>query len=200
MAQQHRRRKYWVDIRMQGPFLLKIGAVWTGGILLLCLLLYFLADEELGRSFYSVHLRIRNTWEILLPAVLVSGGISFLATIGVTVLVAVRESHRLGGPVFKFTRLFRELEEGSFDPGFHFREGDLLAPLGESYRVALESNRKRMAEMQSLGRNVEASLSGLRETIGSREDLPWENTRLTESLEQVTRLRKMLDSFHLGTK
>lgn len=197
---QRRRRSYVVDIRSQGPFLLKIGAVWTGGIILLCLLLYFLADEELGKSFYSVHLRIRNTWEILFPAVLVSGGISFLATIGATVLVAVRESHRLGGPIFKFTRLFRELAEGSFESEFRFREGDLLAPLGESYREALKANRKRMAEMQSLGRNAEASLSALQETIGSRDDLSREMTRLNESLEQVTRLRKMLDSFHMGTK
>lgn len=193
-----RRRRYWIDIRTQGPFLLKVGSVWTGGVLLLCLLLYFLADEELGRSFYSVHLRIRNTWQILLPAVVTSGGVSFLLTIGATVWLAMRESHRLGGPVFKFKRLFRQLEEGSFDPDFHLREGDMLIEMGESYRSALTANRDRIASVQELSRKAEAALGNVQARLGSRGLPPEETALLAESLELVTGVRKALKTFHVG--
>jgi len=197
---QRRRRRYWIDLRTQGPFLLRLGAIWTAGLLLLCVLLYYLSDEELGRSFYSVHLRIRNSWEILLPAVLLSGGISSLVTIGLTMLFAVRESHRLGGPVFKFTRLFRELKEGSFDPEFRFRKGDLLAPLGDSYRDALEANRDRIRDLRSLARKAESSLSLLGESSGTTERDPSERRLLDDATEQISRVRKLLDAYSLGIR
>jgi hypothetical protein len=192
------RRAYLIDFRTQGPFILKIASVWTGGILLLALLLYFLADEELGRSFYSVHLRIRNTWRILLPAVAVSGGISFLLTIGATVWLSIRESHRLGGPVFKFTRLFRELEGGSFESGFAFRKGDLLVPLGESYRAALAANRDRIAAIRDLSRKAEASLETARTAMGARSLSPEEIALLDDAAVLVASVRSELQSFHLG--
>lgn len=195
-----RRRSYWIDIRTQGPFLLKVGSVWTGGVVLLCLLLYFLSDEELGRSFYSVHLRVRNTWEILLPAVIASGGVSFLLTIGATVWLAMRESHRLGGPVFKFKRLFRQLEEGSFDPEFHLRKGDLLVEMGESYRAALSANRERIASVQELSRRAEAALENVQSRLGPH-GLPAEDAALlAESLELVAGVRKALKAFDVGVR
>jgi sensor histidine kinase YesM len=194
------RRRYWIDRKIQGPFLLKMGSVWTGGLLLLCLLLYYFADEELGRSFYSVHLRLRNTWQILLPAVVLSGGISFLITIGVTILVAVRESHRLGGPIYKFTKLFRELESGSFETDFRFRKGDLLIKMGESYRAALEANRERIREMQTLGRQAEANLEILRENVLPGALPSEERKLLDDSLRHVSQLRHILGSFHLETR
>ncbi len=193
------RRAYLIDFRTQGPFILKIGSVWTGGILLLALLLYLLADEELGRSFYSVHQRIRNTWRILLPAVAVSGGVSFLLTIGATVWLSIRESHRLGGPVFKFSRLFRELEGGSFDSGFAFRKGDLLVPLGESYRAALAANRDRIAAIRDLSRRAEASLANARLAIQARSLPAEEIALLDEAAGLVATVRSELQAFHLGS-
>ncbi len=193
------RRAYLIDLRTQGPFILKIAAVWTGGMLLLGVLLYFLADEELGRSFYSVHQRIRNTWRILLPAVAVSGGISFLLTIGATVWLSIRESHRLGGPVFKFARLFRELEGGSFESAFAFRKGDLLVPLGESYRAALAANRDRIAVIRDLSRKAEASVVNARIAMGARSLPPEEIALLDDAARLVASVRHEVQSFHLGT-
>lgn len=162
-----RRRTYWIDVRTQGPFLLKIGSVWAGGVILLCFLLYYLADEEMGRSFYSIHLRLRNTWQILLPAVLIAGGVSYLVTIGATLFLAVRESHRLGGSIHKFRTLFLELGKGNLDTGFNFREGDLLFDLGESYREALRVHAGRIRELQDPGEmhRIDESDAGLREAL-----------------------------------
>jgi hypothetical protein len=192
------RRRYWIDIRSQGPFLLKIGSVWAAGILLLCLLLYYLADEELGRSFYSIHLRLRNTWQILLPAVLVAGGVSFLVTIGATLLLAVRESHRLGGPIHKFRLLFRDLGNGILDTGFRFRNGDILFDLGESYREALRIQADRIRTLQELGDRADRTLSEVRLSLGAH-GLPAEEMRLVgDSAEAVARLCETLREFRIG--
>ena len=192
------RRRYWIDIRSQGPFLLKIGTVWAAGVLLLCLLLYYLADEELGRSFYSIHQRLRNTWQILLPAVLVAGGLSYLVTIGATLLLAVRESHRLGGPIHKFRLLFRDLGNGILDTGFRFRNGDILYDLGESYREALRIQADRIRTLQELGDRADRTLSEVRLSLGAH-GLPAEEMRLVgDSAEAVSRLRETLREFRIG--
>ncbi len=192
-----RRRRYWIDIRSQGPFLLKIGSVWAAGILLLCLLLHYLADEELGRSFYSIHLRLRNTWQILLPAVVIAGGVSFLVTIGATLFLAVRESHRLGGPIHKFRLLFLDLGKGILDTGFHFRNGDLLFHLGESYRDALRVHAGRIRELQRLADRADRSLSEARGTLEKRGDPTEEMRRIGESADAVGRLRQALREFRI---
>lgn len=195
----YKRKKYWIDLRSQGPFLLKICSVWAGGTLLLCGLLHYLADEELGRSFYSVHLRLRNTWQILLPAVLLSGGISFLLTITATLFLALRQSHRLGGPIYKFKTLFSKLTAGSFATDFHFRDGDLLYDLGESYRIALQANRERILHLQELTRKAESSVRDLHAKLLLYPLSPEEKILLEESAELVARLNEASSSFDAGT-
>jgi hypothetical protein len=193
-----KRHTYWIDIRSQGPFLLKVGSVWAGGILLLSLLLYYLADEELGRSFYSVHLRLRNTWQVLLPAVIVAGGISFLVTIGATLLLAVRESHRLGGPIHKFRLLFLELGAGVLDTGFRLRKGDILFDLAESYRDSLRAHADRILLVQRLGDRAERALSEARLSLGGH-GLPAEEMHLVDAAaDAVAQLRDALKDFRVG--
>ncbi|MCL5966511.1 MAG: hypothetical protein M1550_04770 [Deltaproteobacteria bacterium] len=196
---ERQRRRYWIDVRAQAPFLLKFCSIWAGGIILLCLLMYYLADEELGRSFYSIHLRIRNTWQILLPAVLVSGGISSLLTIGATVWVAIRESHRLIGPAFKFNRLFRQLAEGYFDADFRFRKGDLLQDMGEAYREALMANRERVRLLQELSRKAEWKAGALQEALQGRSLSVEERTLVAETADIASRLREAAAAFRAGT-
>lgn len=193
-----RRRTYWIDVRTQGPFLLKIGSIWAGGVLLLSLFLYYLADEELGRSFYSIHLRLRNTWQILLPAVGIAGGVSFLVTIGATLFLAVRESHRLGGPIHKFRLLFLELGKGNLDTGFRFRSGDLLSHLGESYREALRAHAERIRALRDLGDRADRSLCDAIRSLESRGVSADEMRRIGESADALRSLREALAEFRTG--
>jgi hypothetical protein len=194
-----RRRTYWIDVRTQGPFLLKIGSVWAGGVALLCLILYYLTDEELGRSFYSIHLRLRNTWEILLPAVLIAGGVSFLATIGGTLFLAVRESHRLGGPIHKFRTLFLDLGKGILDTGFRFRNGDILFSLGESYREALKIHAERVGRLQELGERADRSFSEALRSLETRRVPAEDMRRISETADALERLCEALREFRTGT-
>jgi hypothetical protein len=194
------KRRYLIDIKTQIPFMLKIGTIWALGIVLLCGLLYYLADEQLGRSFYSIHQRLRKTWQILLPAVLVSGGLSFLVTIGTTVFLALRESHRLGGPIFKFNKLFKELEAGTLHTDFRFRTGDLLFDMGENYRAALHANRERMIALRIATENAEKSIREM-EVVLLGHNLPAEETELIrDSIEKIGVVRDQISRFDLGSE
>ena len=192
------KRKYLIDIRSQIPFLLKIGTVWACGVLLLCGLMYYLADEQLGRSFYSIHQRLRSTWQILLPAVLVSGGISFLFTILVSVALALRESHRLGGPIFKFNKLFKELESGVLHTDFRFRNGDLLYDMGENYRTALQANRDRIRGLIRSAQEVEEAAKEVQLAMLGHGLPSEESEMLKDMLKKIGTTIDKLKSFDLG--
>ncbi len=198
MATRPKRKTFRIHLKAQGPFFLKLSAIWAGGVALLCLLLYYLADEELGRSFYSVHLRIRNTWDILLPAVLVSAGISFLATMAATFLFAVHASARLGGPALKFRALFQQLAEGRLDADFRFRKGDLLSELGESYRAALVANRDRIARLQELSLLLERKTVLLRDKVVSADAAGEDASLAAESASLAAEIREAASAFRAG--
>jgi len=196
--QRPKRRKYLIDIKTQGPFLVKSGLACAGGTLLLCVLLFYLADEELGRSFYSVHLRLRNTWQVLFPAVLISGGISFFLTLATILFLALRESHRLGGPIYKFNHLFSRLESGNFSTDFSFRNGDLLFGLGESYRAALQSNRERIAALQELSGKADTLAQELQSKFLLLPLHPEERGIIEESVAVISRLKEVSRTLDTG--
>ena len=129
---------------------------------------------------------------------LVAGGVSYLVTIGATLFLAVRESHRLGGPINKFRLLFLELGKGILDTGFRFRNGDLLLNLGESYREALRVHAERIRVLQDLGDRADRSLSEARRSLETRGLPAEEMRRIGESSDALERLRDALREFRVG--
>lgn len=197
MPQWFQRKKLWVDVESQRPFVLKLIGLWLLGVGIMCGLLFYLVDEELGRSFYSIHVRLRSIWTFLLPAVMISAGVTFLVVMGATIFFALNESHKLGGPIFKFRRLFKQLGEGYIDPAFHFRQGDVLFDLGEAYRVALKNTGEKITEIQILSKKAEGSLQGLREGLASKPLSPSDRQLLDEAIGATERLLDISRSFNV---
>jgi hypothetical protein len=131
--------------------------------------------------------------------VLIAGGVSYLVTIGATLFLAVRESHRLGGPIHKFRLLFLDLGKGILDTGFRFRDGDLLFHLGESYREALRVHAERIRDLQDLGDRADRSLSEARRSLETRGLPDEEMRRIGESADALGRLREALREFRIRT-
>jgi len=123
--------------------------------------------------------------------------VSFFVTIGAALLLALRESHRLGGPIHKFRLLFQELEKGALDPGFRFRNGDLLFDLGESYREALRAHADRIRALRELGDRADRSLSEARLSLVTQDLPPGEMHRIDESADALARLREALREFRI---
>jgi|GEM_PF-1149155 len=192
------RRRYWIDVRTQGPFLLKFCIIWAAGLGLLCALLYYLADEELGRSFYSVHATIRNTWRILLPAVIVSGAVSSFLSIGAAAWVAIRESHRVAGPALRLRRLFARLAEGDLGAEVRLRRGDALEDLAGAYRAALAANRERLAALQDLARRSEEAARALRDTLAGAPLSEAERALVDDAVLLAARVREAAAAFRTG--
>jgi methyl-accepting chemotaxis protein len=95
--------------------------------------LYSLTARSIEEGFLSVHNRLRSTWEILKPAIILTNGLSFvvlsLAFLAITIFI----SHRLIGPVFKTSNRLRDIAEGKWHlPPIKLRRGDEGQMLSDS--------------------------------------------------------------------
>jgi len=87
--------------------------------------LYKITAKNIEEGFFSAHNRLRSTWEILKPAIVVTNGISFLLVSLSLFVVTVFVSHRLIGPVFKVAGRIQQMTAGKFDlPPIKLRKGD----------------------------------------------------------------------------
>ena len=120
------KRTYIVEHAFQVKFILKIVSFVVFATLFTGLVTYFVTNEALERSFYSIHYQIKNVWQILLPSVVI---ISFVTTAIVaffTTIVALVASHRVGGPLYRFRRSLKEIEGGDLTKVTTLRERDEL--------------------------------------------------------------------------
>jgi hypothetical protein len=107
----------------------------------------------------------------------------------------LRESHRLGGPIFKFNKLFKELETGVLHTDFRFRNGDLLFDMGENYRSALRANRERILAIRQIAEEAEkaAREAGLPAGLSHEE-----TQRLRLLVKNACELAERIKDFDLG--
>jgi len=143
----NRRRRYYIDRKLQGRFALLFLLAGLLVALAAAGAIWFLSSNELERYIFRSHVRIGGPWELLFPIVLES----LLVAIVVLLLfatAAVRAAfRRIGSELLSVNRAMLRIGEG-----------DLSTPVPET-RIAecsdaLESARK------SLLRRVDA-LSGL---------------------------------------
>ena len=106
------------------------------GSLLHGLFLYRITARNIEEGFFSAHNRLRSTWEILKPAVVVTNGLSFLLVSLTFLLVTILLTHRLVGPMFKIAGRLKELANGRFDLApVRLRRGDERGERGGTRRA-----------------------------------------------------------------
>lgn len=144
MPNQQKRHKIYVNHRVQGGVVLRLGAIWlstTCLAILLSLVFQFFADPTRGFSYYVSNLG-STAWPLL---------IAFGATLPIAAIHLVRFTHRFVGPLVRLGREMRDLADGQSPPPLTFREKDAWHELaGDFNRVAkaLAESQKRVAELE----------------------------------------------------
>lgn len=123
------RRNYFIEKKFQSNFILKFCSLVALGGLLTIGIIYFLASRSTTVSIINSRVMAHSTADFLLPlliqTVLIVVIIVSLATIAVTLMF----SHKIAGPLFRFKKSIKTLEEGDFSAEFHTRHLDQLKEL-----------------------------------------------------------------------
>jgi hypothetical protein len=126
----NRRRRLFVEPRMQGLLVFKVLVYWmtsfvTIGLMLTCLSIF----NDQPRN--SVEL-FAGMWAKLTPALLAS-----LLMLPLIVIDCIRWSNRYAGPMVRLHAALTKLAEGQAVAPLKFRQGDLWAEMAEQFnRIA----------------------------------------------------------------
>lgn len=193
--QDRKRRILFIERAFQLRFIAKVTAVVAAGTALTGGLLYFLADREFGRAFYSAHYQARSSWELLLPAVLVSSFVAMCLVAGLAVLLTLYDSHRIGGPLYRFRANLRAIGQGNLCLVTRLREGDELQAFTEAMNEMTRGLRSRMLEVHRQEDRLRGALEQLREALaGGEEPGP---AALARAEEIEADLRRALGGFRV---
>lgn len=191
-----KRRILFIEKAFQVRFIAKVTAVVVFGTALTGGLLYLLADREFGRAFYSAHYQARSSWELLLPAVLVASFVAMCLVAGLAVVLTLYDSHRIGGPLFRFKANLKEIGDGNLVLVTRLREGDELQSFSEAVNQMVDALREKVLEVCRAEQELDEVLEEVRQRTGGVATPDGEGGR--ERLQQARRrIRTALEQFRV---
>lgn len=130
MAHRNRRRKLFIEPKVQGPLLFRVAAYWMAMLWAATVLLIgapFAIGVALSQrppEFLEIASRVSSQ---LWPAF-------FVATmmLPIVLLDILRQSHRMVGPTLRIRRALQDLADGKTIDPIYFRKGDYWAESGEA--------------------------------------------------------------------
>ncbi|HHN64593.1 MAG TPA: methyl-accepting chemotaxis protein [Nitrospirae bacterium] len=162
---RNRRKKinFSVKREMQLRLLLKILSIVTIGIGIMGLIFYFYSNREIGQTYRQFHVTARNFLDYLLPAVIISLVLGFVASIAITIFFP----HKIAGPLYRIERDLREkVGEGDLSVRFILRKGDEVQDLADAINTTLE---KLGAKIEGVNNAVERIEVAIRNKADDRE-------------------------------
>ncbi len=158
-------------------------------------LAYVVASPALAKDYYSAHRTVKETWELLLPALGVGAAAALVVGGVLGALVLVRHSRRMRSVVLDVDGVLRAAGEGRLPaPARGDRAGDVPA---EAAAAALEPLRVHVVELRRLAKELQHPSLELTYRSAATADIPPRDLRpLAGALDRTTRdLTQALDWF-----
>jgi hypothetical protein len=170
-----RRRRFIVDARLQGGLLADFLVQLLAFAIVLIVAVFLPPILVLGEEGAEPSRLLRAARQMLVlhdvfwPAL---GAAVVLVT-----LLAVRTSHRIAGPLFRFRRVYEALLRGENPGPVRLRRGDYLKPEAEFLERVARSVARDRARLTRLEDGVRESLEQLERDLGSGGDQGLEGVR-----------------------
>ncbi len=133
------RRKYFIKSAFQVRMILQFIFILIFSGLILGFELYIFTSNELDTKLFQAHMRIINTWDILLPTIILTLVSVFILVSVITVYTVIYISHKIAGPLYKFEIIAAEIGKGNFKVHTKLRKKDELIPLQYAFEGMLKN-------------------------------------------------------------
>jgi len=176
------RKRYLVDRNYQMRLIFQIVVLVVVATSVSAVATFILASREISAAFYLAH---RDTWdlkELLLPVITGTSLVTFLLVSVISSIIALKESHRIVGPVDRLTGALNDLALGRISFVGMLRKDDVLKGLDDDINTLSEN-------LARLDGRLREALDGLKKEIaGLRESEVITN-------DQLSRIRKCANDF-----
>ena len=133
------RRWYFIKSTFNIKMLLLFFVVLILGVIILGFQLYIFSSSELDTRLFQAHTRIMNSWEILLPTIILTTISVFILVFIITLYMVIYLSHKIAGPLYKFEIIADEIGNGNFKVNVKLRKKDELIPLETAFNNMLDN-------------------------------------------------------------
>lgn len=169
MAEQFKRKQYFIDKDFQGRFIVKFCIIVLVASLLSGILMFVFSWGSTTVAIENTKVVVKRTSEFILPVLLstllVAG---FFAAISVLVLTLFT-SHKIAGPLFRLKREIDLMKEGDLTRNFSIRSDDQLQGLAKSLSDMCAAIRMRQQRTAEKKENLKRFLIE-KESVLSEED------------------------------
>jgi len=118
--------------------------------------LYRITSKNIQEGFLSAHNRLRSTWEILKPAIIVTNSLSFILITIFLLILTIFVSHRLIGPMFKVAGHLKKISGGCLNhSSIRLRDGDEGQVLCEAVNELQDKYRQRFIKLRKLRKAID---------------------------------------------
>jgi len=137
--------------------LVAIGGLLTIGIL------YFLAMRSTTVSIVNSRVVVKTTADFILPILVQTVVVVMIIVSIATIFVTLFVSHKIAGPLYRFKKTMKDLEEGNFSEDFRIRHLDQLQDLAESFNNMIRKVRQEAGNLKGNFNKLEEKLGNISE-------------------------------------
>lgn len=143
-----RRRNYFIKKRFQLNFISGFLVLLLLEAALIAGLFMHVSSNTLTTGYSDAILKVQRTSDFFMVSFLL---ITLIVVVGMGMagmVVFILLSHRLAGPLYRFERTLKEIEEGDLTTRVNLRRTDQIAELKEALNVLILSLDKRMGRIK----------------------------------------------------
>jgi methyl-accepting chemotaxis protein len=154
------RKNYFIKKRFQTVFFLKFVALLLVESLLITALLLLFSNDTVTTGYLNSTLRIEKTPDFFFTSFLLIILITMVG-IGIAAMVMfILLSHRIAGPMYRFEKALKEIEDGDLTARVDIRKTDQLTELKDSINAVASSLDGRIGRIKRSLSDTEGLLSG----------------------------------------
>jgi methyl-accepting chemotaxis protein len=142
------RKKYLIDKKFQAIFILKFVLVLVAGGILSIVITLLTTESTLTSSFEGSRLVIEKTSIAILPSVIMTNIIATSVVGIMAVLITLLLSHKIAGPMFRFSKDLDEISQGNFQKKIQIRKGDQFESVAISLNTMVTNLNEKICEIQ----------------------------------------------------
>jgi methyl-accepting chemotaxis protein len=188
---QHHRKNYFIEKSFQARFILKFCALAIAGGFLTIMLLYFSSGDTTTVAIVNLRAIARTTGDFILPILIQTVAVVLMLVGGATILLTMFISHRIAGPLYRFKKVLKQLEEGDFSSNFSLRNPDQLQDVAEVFNNMITQTRSQLQLLKEEFKLLKDRIDGIKEGDYSQGRV----ASLTELRQSLSQLNRILNFF-----
>ena len=190
------RRWYFIKSTFNIKMLLLFIVILILGVIILGFELYIFSSSELDTRLFNAHTRIMNSWEILLPTIILTMISVFILVFVITLFMVIYLSHKIAGPLYKFEMIADEIGNGNFKVNVKLRKNDELIPLQTAFENMIENLQSKIMNFKNNFDKIKIIEKELNNAIQTSELSETDKNSLSTTVEEfITGYEENVNAF-----